>query len=113
MSHPTAYSRSDLERSRSHGPEEHDASGQTEEESPKRDLGVQKHLLRVQVCLLAKINTPGEFKGLRPITILQVSERIQSKTVLQLAEAHDAGNNPEGTADPGMLGFRNCCQRSE
>lgn len=44
--------------------------------------------------------------GLRPITILLVSEKMRLNTFLQLTEARDGANNPEGIAGPGVLGFR-------
>lgn len=41
---------------------------------------VRSDVLHVQVRLLSKLQSPTEFKGLRPCTILPVSEKIVSKT---------------------------------
>lgn len=43
---------------------------------------MKMHFLRVRVRLLSKIDGPQEFKGLRPITILLVSEKTMSKPFL-------------------------------
>lgn len=79
------HSRSDCERSRASA-QEHEAIGETEGQSPKSDPGVQKYILRVQVRLLAKINSPKvEFKGLRPVAILR-SARKACRRHLELVE---------------------------